>query len=78
MLSFHFLPDHESLDFDPLFLTFCQEDVSELLFFDFVEVIDNDTDEKVEDELGANDHETNKEENSKELAVSFGLHINAC
>ena len=54
-------------------LGFGEEDIAELLLLDFVEVVDDDADEEVEDELRADDHVADEEERGVDLVVLLGL-----
>lgn len=62
------------LDLYPHSLFFCNKHVIELfLFFDCVKIVNNDTNEKIDDELTTDDHENNEIDDKANTGISLWL-----
>jgi len=58
---------------EPDLLPFGEEEVAQLLFLDLIEIVDDYANEEVQNELRANDHESDEENDHILSVVAFRL-----
>lgn len=76
LLNFKYFIKHQSLNFYPIFLRLGYENTTHvLLFFNFVEVINQYTNKQVSNELATNKEIEHKVESKVRLVVLFWLHV---